>query len=223
MSKLAYALAAILFTLVPLSAFAQSNPFQPRAVPAGPIWDQADAEQKCPALALTDKSVWTGQWWTTIPGSMSVCELVPAVMIQAWDSSGQNTGTCVFSGTGGYYLETCDSTHASQLFAFDTNGPGGPIRQRRVDATGNLDECLTVPAQVSPWTPGIWVARRPCAGTDYTSKLWRLTNGVNLLATESPQSATCLVANGISYLPPRLILGACSDPQRTQWAVILAK
>lgn len=223
MHMLLPAIAGLLAAVVAPSVYAQVNPFAPHAVPAGPIWDQADAEQKCPALALTEKSVWTGQWWTTIPGSMSVCELIPAVMIQAWGSNGQNTGTCVFSNTGGYYLEACDSGRAAQLFAFDTNGPGHPIRQRRIDGTGNLDECLTVPVQVAPWAAGTWVARRPCNGTDYTSKLWRWTNGVNLLAVDSPQSETCLVADGITYLPPRLILGSCTDPQRTQWSVIIAK
>ncbi len=41
----------------------------------GPIWNQADAENKCPAKAREVRGEWTGQWWTTQPGRMSVCEI----------------------------------------------------------------------------------------------------------------------------------------------------
>lgn len=40
-------------------------------VPTGPIWDQADAESKCPNVCAG--LVWNGQWTTTEPGVMSVC------------------------------------------------------------------------------------------------------------------------------------------------------
>ena len=45
------------------------------AIEAGPIWNQADAETKCPALAEKGKGTWTGHWWTTIQGEMSVCQI----------------------------------------------------------------------------------------------------------------------------------------------------
>lgn len=45
------------------------------ALEAGPIWDQADADDKCPALAASSYGQWTGQWWTTVEGAMSVCEI----------------------------------------------------------------------------------------------------------------------------------------------------
>ena len=48
-----------------------------RTVNAGPIWNQADAEVKCPIAARSTKARWTGQWWTTIPGQMSVCLVRP--------------------------------------------------------------------------------------------------------------------------------------------------
>jgi len=48
-----------------------------RAVNAGPIWNQADAEKKCPALARRNNATWTGHWWTTVQGKMSVCQLKP--------------------------------------------------------------------------------------------------------------------------------------------------
>lgn len=46
-----------------------------KSVDAGPIWNQADAERKCPEVAKRNDGVWTGEWRTTVPGQMSVCEL----------------------------------------------------------------------------------------------------------------------------------------------------
>lgn len=39
-----------------------------RAVEAGPIWNQSDANIKCPRLAQEEGGTWTGHWWTTISG-----------------------------------------------------------------------------------------------------------------------------------------------------------
>lgn len=44
-------------------------------VEAGAIWNQADAQNKCPQVAAANGGVWTGQWRTTVPGRMSVCEI----------------------------------------------------------------------------------------------------------------------------------------------------
>jgi len=63
---------AALFSGALFSAAAQTRTI---AVEAGPIWNQADAETKCPAAAKANGGTWTGQWHTTVPGSMSVCEL----------------------------------------------------------------------------------------------------------------------------------------------------
>lgn len=46
-----------------------------RTVEVGPIWNQADAERKCRAKAQELRGEWTGQWWTTVQGRMSVCEI----------------------------------------------------------------------------------------------------------------------------------------------------
>ena len=46
-----------------------------REVEAGPIWNQMDAERKCPEVARRAGGSWTGQWRTTVPGRMSVCEV----------------------------------------------------------------------------------------------------------------------------------------------------
>ena len=42
-------------------------------VEAGPIWNQRDAESKCPRTCQGVSAAWNGQWTTTIPGTMSVC------------------------------------------------------------------------------------------------------------------------------------------------------
>ncbi|WP_166486181.1 mannan-binding lectin [Jannaschia sp. CCS1] len=47
------------------------------AVEAGPIWNQNHANQVCPRLAASIRGTWTGQWWTTQPSVMSVCQIIP--------------------------------------------------------------------------------------------------------------------------------------------------
>ena len=44
-------------------------------VDAGPIWNQIDADRKCPQVAKSAGGKWTGQWKTTRPGQMSVCQI----------------------------------------------------------------------------------------------------------------------------------------------------
>jgi hypothetical protein len=44
-------------------------------VEVGPIWNQSDAEMKCRNKAREVRGEWTGQWWTTVQGRMSVCEI----------------------------------------------------------------------------------------------------------------------------------------------------
>lgn len=46
-----------------------------RAINAGPIWNQQDAKRKCPQIARQNGGTWTGGWWTTVQGKMSVCEV----------------------------------------------------------------------------------------------------------------------------------------------------
>lgn len=43
-------------------------------VEAGPIWNHADANTKCYKVCEKAGRSWTGGWWTTKPGVMSVCE-----------------------------------------------------------------------------------------------------------------------------------------------------
>ena len=46
-----------------------------RDVEVGPLWSQGDAENKCRAKAAELRVEWTGQWHTTVPGRMSVCQM----------------------------------------------------------------------------------------------------------------------------------------------------
>jgi hypothetical protein len=64
--------AALLFLVLPCGAWAQTGMI---SVEAGPIWSQSDAQRKCPQVATENRGTWNGQWRTTVPGRMSVCEL----------------------------------------------------------------------------------------------------------------------------------------------------
>jgi hypothetical protein len=51
-------------------------PYQPGlqgygSIPVGPIFNQQEANTKCPSGLAKVK--WNGQWTTTVPGQMSVC------------------------------------------------------------------------------------------------------------------------------------------------------
>jgi hypothetical protein len=69
---LCFSVAAMLCVALPSIALAQDKTV---AIEAGPIWNQTDAEQKCPRVAKANGGTWNGQWRTTVPGSMSVCEI----------------------------------------------------------------------------------------------------------------------------------------------------
>lgn len=42
-------------------------------VPAGPIWNNDDAQTKGPVVCASYGGKWNGQWKTIVPGKMSVC------------------------------------------------------------------------------------------------------------------------------------------------------
>ncbi len=64
--------AVLLCLALPFAALAQTRTI---SVEAGPIWNQADAQRKCPQVAKANGGTWNGQWRTTVPGKMSVCEV----------------------------------------------------------------------------------------------------------------------------------------------------
>ena len=47
---------------------------QVSAIEAGPLWNQQDAQTKCPRVCDIRSGIWTSAWWTTESGKMSVCE-----------------------------------------------------------------------------------------------------------------------------------------------------
>jgi hypothetical protein len=53
----------------------RDDPMRTTELNAGPIWNQHDAERKCPAVADRARGEWTGRWRTTEIGRMSVCEV----------------------------------------------------------------------------------------------------------------------------------------------------
>lgn len=44
------------------------------SIEIGPIWNQADAQNRCPSSCSSLNSTWNGQWWTTRRNAMSVCQ-----------------------------------------------------------------------------------------------------------------------------------------------------
>jgi hypothetical protein len=45
-----------------------------RSIGVGPIWNQIDAQRKCPDAARKEGGTWTGDWRTTGPGQ-SECDI----------------------------------------------------------------------------------------------------------------------------------------------------
>ena len=43
-------------------------------IEAGPLWNHAHAAETCPAICEERMGLWTGHWWTTERGTMSVCQ-----------------------------------------------------------------------------------------------------------------------------------------------------
>jgi len=53
-----------------LALFQIGNTFDAQA---GPIWNNPDAQTKCPGTCQSHATAWNGQWTTTVWGQMSVC------------------------------------------------------------------------------------------------------------------------------------------------------
>ena len=132
-----------------------------------------------------------------------------AVMFHAYDSNGKDTGTCAERVSGGHALKPCDKKAAAQRFTFDVNGgTGGTITQP--------NECLVALS----WTPLDKVGGRPCNSTNFVGKLWRYTNGTQIIAMDSASASMCLSAKGTSFLSPPLVVHLCSARALlTQWGV----
>ena len=55
-----------------LSAAEMNQPL-PNEIKAGPIWNEGDAQKKCPNVCAQVHQPWSGLWRTTVWGTMSVC------------------------------------------------------------------------------------------------------------------------------------------------------
>ncbi|MBL8548627.1 MAG: mannan-binding lectin [Hyphomonadaceae bacterium] len=75
-------LAAALLVLAGGCATGGAGAADARDFQAGPIWNQADAELKCPVVAYAVGGAWNGQWVTTIANEMSVCGVTGASRLQ---------------------------------------------------------------------------------------------------------------------------------------------
>ena len=54
--------------------FRRHRSHQPVDIPAGPIWNQSNAQQVCPTTCQSNRGTWTGQWRTIVPNQTSVCQ-----------------------------------------------------------------------------------------------------------------------------------------------------
>lgn len=68
-------LARVAWTLLAAIATSAARAEVNRSVEVGPIFSQADADKMCPAASVATGGTWTGQWWTTVWGQMSVCQI----------------------------------------------------------------------------------------------------------------------------------------------------
>lgn len=62
---------------------AEMNQPLPNEIQAGPIWNEGDAQKKCPNVCGQVRQPWNGLWRTTVWGQMSVCSCggaAPAAM-----------------------------------------------------------------------------------------------------------------------------------------------
>ncbi len=118
-----------------------------RIVEAGPLWNQQDATNKCPQLCAP--TVWTGQWWTTRQGQMSVCEcdnvrstpLPPPLPPQAYDAeagplwnqgeANQRCPAVCAPGTWNGQWRTVVAGKRSVCGCVPPQGPGVEVRERR--------------------------------------------------------------------------------------------
>lgn len=110
-----------------------------RQFEAGPIWDEGDADLKCPAVCKPP-SKWTGDWRTTIPNEMSTCDCaIPVRRVQAgplWstdDATAKCPGVCAPTGWTGDWRTTVEG-QMSECDCVDNparTGKGSKVRPPR--------------------------------------------------------------------------------------------
>ncbi len=78
MNRLASGIPACLVALLIVTGAArlraaEMNQALPNEIKAGPIWNEGDAQKKCPNVCAQVHQPWSGLWRTTVWGTMSVC------------------------------------------------------------------------------------------------------------------------------------------------------
>jgi FtsP/CotA-like multicopper oxidase with cupredoxin domain len=106
----------------------------PHDVNAGPIFNNQDAQQKCPGVCTNVSATWNGQWTTTVPGQMSVCGCLSwgsiTIRQRFLDYTGEYVIHCHFLGheDRGMMLATqtvCPPVPGQQGQFYGTPQPGG--------------------------------------------------------------------------------------------------
>lgn len=87
--------------IIPIIAFAfgyNSANAESFTIEAGPIWGNNDANSKCPNICKGQNGQWSGHWWTTVQGQMSVCQCEKSVTVQWVKASGGFVPSNAFKG-----------------------------------------------------------------------------------------------------------------------------
>jgi hypothetical protein len=89
-------------------------------IPAGPIWNDADANGKCPNVCGQHNLTWTGDWRTVQEGSQSVCSCAAGAY---GPSAGGTGGSC--SAPPNFQCRGCSVSCPSGKAAHCTQGDRG--------------------------------------------------------------------------------------------------
>jgi hypothetical protein len=116
-----------------------------RSIEVGPIWNQMDADRKCPKAAHREGGTWTGQWRTTRPGTMSECD-IRFERRSGWNTGGSHViGT--YNGGGG--------SHVSGTY----NGGGHGVRSIEVGPIWNQMDAERKCPDAARKAGGIWTGQ----------------------------------------------------------------
>jgi FtsP/CotA-like multicopper oxidase with cupredoxin domain len=112
------------------------TPGPPKDRPVGPIWDQKDAEVKCPVACRAENATWNGQWTTTIPNVLSVC----GCTVKSDDVAIRHRFD---DYTGGYVIHCHFLGHEDRgmMWNVQTVCPGAGNKYGQTQAGGGADNC----------------------------------------------------------------------------------
>ncbi|MDM8566969.1 mannan-binding lectin, partial [Candidatus Halobeggiatoa sp. HSG11] len=149
---------------------------------AGPIWDQSDAQDKCPTVCGDKNADWNGHWHTTIQGEMSVCNCSQDSVVltdnQCMASYSSETGIatfpCVYApgNADGEYFNVEMAKMSEEGYIFNVSGS--------TELTSTLQSsCLaTYSSGAGEVTfPCVSVANADSTGTVYEVPMTQATGG----------------------------------------------